>query len=194
MALIGIKANIVYSEQITNADTRTSAFNLRADFTELKADSTLDASKDRTTSDETKKHRGVCFDMRDKGECRRGSKCRFSHDAEKIKERDRLVQELLVHVKNKRVLNLAPFNIEGSQSMRCTSIGVSSRACRTHVCIGCEEIAVYMRRIPDDCSRHSCVSSFVSRPCAEGAHTIGIGIETRVSRISHSSINLYSFI
>ena len=52
----------------------------------MKADSTLDASKDRTTSDETKKHRGVCFDMRDKGECRRGSKCRFSHDAEKIKE------------------------------------------------------------------------------------------------------------
>ena len=41
MALIGIKANIIYSEQITNADTRTSVFNLRADFTELKADSTL---------------------------------------------------------------------------------------------------------------------------------------------------------
>ena len=52
----------------------------------LKADSTLDASKDRTTSNETKKHRGMCFDMRDKGECRRGSMCRFSHDAEKIKE------------------------------------------------------------------------------------------------------------
>jgi len=41
MALIGIKANVVYSEQITNADTRINAFNLRADFTELKADSTL---------------------------------------------------------------------------------------------------------------------------------------------------------
>ena len=41
MALLGIKSNIVYSEQIINADTRTSAFNLRADFTELKADSTL---------------------------------------------------------------------------------------------------------------------------------------------------------
>ena len=52
----------------------------------LKADSTLDASKDRTTSDETKKHRGVCFDMRDKGECRRGSKCRFSQDTARIKE------------------------------------------------------------------------------------------------------------
>ena len=41
MALLGIKANIVYSEQIINADTRINAFNLRADFTELKADSTL---------------------------------------------------------------------------------------------------------------------------------------------------------
>ena len=41
MPLIGIKANVVHSEQIINADTRTSAFNLRADFTELKADSTL---------------------------------------------------------------------------------------------------------------------------------------------------------
>ena len=41
MPLIGIKANVVHSEQITNADTRTSAFNLRADFTEIKADSTL---------------------------------------------------------------------------------------------------------------------------------------------------------
>ena len=41
MPLIGIKANVVPSEQIINADTRTSAFNLRADFTELKADSTL---------------------------------------------------------------------------------------------------------------------------------------------------------
>ena len=37
-------------------------------------------------SDDSKKPRGICFDMRDKGECRRGSKCRFSHDAEKIKE------------------------------------------------------------------------------------------------------------
>jgi len=48
MALLGIKANIVYSEQIINADTRTSAFNLRADYTELKADSNLftaDANK-----------------------------------------------------------------------------------------------------------------------------------------------------
>ena len=41
MALLGIKANVVYSEQIINADTRINAFNLRADFTELKADSTL---------------------------------------------------------------------------------------------------------------------------------------------------------
>ena len=41
MALLGIKANIVYSEQVINADTRINAFNLRADFTELKADSTL---------------------------------------------------------------------------------------------------------------------------------------------------------
>ena len=48
MPLIGIKANVVHSEQITNADTRTSAFNLRADYTELKADSNLftaDANK-----------------------------------------------------------------------------------------------------------------------------------------------------
>ena len=41
MALIGIRSNVVYSEQITNADTRLSAFNLRADFTELTADSIL---------------------------------------------------------------------------------------------------------------------------------------------------------
>ena len=41
MALIVIRSNVVYSEQITNADTRINAFNLRADFTELKADSTL---------------------------------------------------------------------------------------------------------------------------------------------------------
>ena len=41
MALIGVRSNVVYSEQITNADTRINAFNLRADFTELKADSTL---------------------------------------------------------------------------------------------------------------------------------------------------------
>ena len=48
MALLGIKANVVYSEQIINADTRINAFNLRADFTELKADSNLftaDANK-----------------------------------------------------------------------------------------------------------------------------------------------------
>ena len=48
MPLIGIKANVVHSEQIINADTRTSAFNLRADYTELKADSNLftaDANK-----------------------------------------------------------------------------------------------------------------------------------------------------
>jgi hypothetical protein len=41
MPLIGIRANVGYSEQITNADTRINAFNLRADFTELKADSNL---------------------------------------------------------------------------------------------------------------------------------------------------------
>ena len=37
-------------------------------------------------SDDSKKPRGICFDMRDKGECRRGSKCRFSHDTALIKE------------------------------------------------------------------------------------------------------------
>ena len=52
----------------------------------LKADSTLDASKDKTTSEESKKPRGVYFDMRDKGECRRGNKCCFSHDSTLIEE------------------------------------------------------------------------------------------------------------
>tara|TARA_R100000900_G_scaffold46890_1_gene37651 strand:+ start:305 stop:454 length:150 start_codon:yes stop_codon:yes gene_type:complete len=41
MPLIGIRANVGYSEQITNADTRISAFNLFADYTEIKADSNL---------------------------------------------------------------------------------------------------------------------------------------------------------
>ena len=41
MPLIGIRSTVTHSNQIINADTRTSAFNLRADYTELKADSTL---------------------------------------------------------------------------------------------------------------------------------------------------------
>ena len=48
MPLIGIRSSVTHSNQIINADTRTSAFNLRADFTELKADSNLftaDANK-----------------------------------------------------------------------------------------------------------------------------------------------------
>ena len=51
----------------------------------LRSDSTPDASKDKTPSEESKKSRGICFDMRDKGECRRGNKCRFSHDSTQIK-------------------------------------------------------------------------------------------------------------
>ena len=41
MPLIGIRSSVTHSNQIINADTRINAFNLRADFTELKADSTL---------------------------------------------------------------------------------------------------------------------------------------------------------
>jgi hypothetical protein len=41
MPLIGIQSSVTHSNQIINADTRINAFNLRADFTELKADSNL---------------------------------------------------------------------------------------------------------------------------------------------------------
>ena len=81
----------------------------------LRSDSTLDASKDKTPSKESKKPRGICFDTRDKGECRRGNKCRFSHDSTQIKIAKEQKASLSVFSVNMVSINL--YHVSGRTEM-----------------------------------------------------------------------------
>ena len=50
----------------------------------LRQDTKADNSKGKTATTDSKDRSGACFAYRDKEECKYGSKCRHSHDKDKI--------------------------------------------------------------------------------------------------------------
>ena len=63
----------------------TSRYHAAIKALGFRSEAKPDISKLKTISKEHKDGRGACFSFRDKGECKFGNKCRFSHDPAQIR-------------------------------------------------------------------------------------------------------------